>query len=106
MLLSYICFSLLSSFFWSVVNAKYGCLLLCQNELRGPGEIPVALRAPSISPGDTSPPTTVPLRFVPDRVKIFFETMGLPDPNRSKLPSQLLSLGLPLHDTFRRVLVP
>ena len=57
-------------------------------------------------PANTSPPTTVTLRFVPDRVKMFFETMGLPDPNGSKLPSQLLSLGLTLHDIFRRVLMP
>ena len=105
-MLSYICFSFLSSFFCSVVNAKYGCPLLCQKGLRGQGEMEGARRATGISPCDTSPPTTVTLRFVPDRVKMFFETMGLPDPNGSKLPSQLLSLGLTLHDIFRRVLMP
>ena len=65
-----------------------------------------ARRATGISPGDTSPPTTVTLSFVLDRVKVFFETIGLPDPNGNKLPSQLLSLGLTLHNTFRRVLIP
>jgi hypothetical protein len=65
-----------------------------------------ARRATGISPGDTSPPTTVTLRFVPDRVKMFFETIGLPDPNGKKLPSQLLFLRLTLHDTLRRVLMP
>ena len=93
-------------FFYSVVNAKYGCFLLCQNELRGPGEMEGARRATGISPANTLPPATVTLRFVPDRVRMFFETMGLPDPDRSKLPSQLLSLGLTLHDTLRRVLMP
>jgi len=56
-------------------------------------------------PANTSPPATVTLRFVPDRVRMFLATMGLPDLNGSKLPNQLLSLGLTLHDTFRRVLM-
>jgi hypothetical protein len=43
-----------------------------------------ARRATGISLSNTSLPTTVTLRFIPDRVNMFFETMGFPDANGSK----------------------
>ena len=53
-----------------------------------------ARRMTGISPGETSPPaTTVILRIVSDRIKMFLETTPH-RPNGSKVLTQPLSLGL------------